>query len=278
MPRMPELPEVETVCRGLAAQLLGVRIRDVEVVRRDLREPVPTDLRERLRGQQLVSVQRRAKYILCCFADHTMLIAHLGMTGRFDLRAATGPRFPHTITWFCTQDGRAAIYSDPRRFGLLVLGRSDRQALHPLLKIWDPSRWALEFTADSLLSKVARRKSPLKTLLLDQAVVAGLGNIYVSEALWRARLSPGRLGCTLLRREATSLVTAIRAVLNDAIAAGGSTLRDYVQADGSIGGFQNHFAVYDRAGERCAHRGCKGHIERAVHAGRSTYFCPLCQK
>ncbi|HNN92198.1 MAG TPA: bifunctional DNA-formamidopyrimidine glycosylase/DNA-(apurinic or apyrimidinic site) lyase [Pseudomonadota bacterium] len=276
---MPELPEVETVCRGLAAQLLGVRIRDVEVVRRDLREPVPADLRERLRGQQLVAVQRRAKYILCCFADHTMLVAHLGMTGRFTICApppATLSTHDHVVLY--TQDGRAAIYSDPRRFGLLVLGRSDRQALHPLLKDLGPEPLGSEFTADSLLAKVARRKSPLKTLLLDQAVVAGLGNIYVSEALWRARLSPSRLGCTLVRREAARLVTEIRAVLNDAIAAGGSTLRDYVQADGSIGGFQTHFAVYDRAGERCAHRGCKGHIERAVHAGRSTYFCPQCQK
>lgn len=276
---MPELPEVETVCRGLATQLVGARVRDVHVVRRDLRQAVPADFEARLRGQQLVAVQRRAKYILCCFADQTMIVAHLGMTGRFTVRSLPLPALSaHDHVILYTEDGRAAIYSDPRRFGLLVLGRSDRQAAHPLLKELGPEPLGDEFSAASLLAKVAGRRSPLKTLLLDQTVVAGLGNIYVSEALWRARVLPTRLGHTLQRAEATRLTQAIRAVLHDAIAAGGSTLRDYVQADGSVGSFQNRFAVYDRAGERCQHRGCRGVIRKTVQAGRSTYFCPLCQK
>jgi formamidopyrimidine-DNA glycosylase len=184
---MPELPEVETVCRGLATQLVGARVRDVHVVRRDLRQAVPADFEARLRGQQLVAVQRRAKYILCCFADQTMIVAHLGMTGRFTVRSLPLPALSaHDHVILYTEDGRAAIYSDPRRFGLLVLGRSDRQAAHPLLKELGPEPLGDEFSAASLLAKVAGRRSPLKTLLLDQTVVAGLGNIYVSEALWRA--------------------------------------------------------------------------------------------
>lgn len=276
---MPELPEVETVCRGLAAQLVGAAVRDVSVQRRDLRLPIPADFEARLRGQQLVAVGRRAKYILCCFADQTMIVAHLGMTGRFTVRPLPLPALSaHDHVVLYTQDGRAAIYSDPRRFGLLVLGRRDQQAAHPLLKDLGPEPLSEAFTADTLLAKLAGRRSPLKALLLDQAVVAGLGNIYVSEALFRARLAPTRLGQSVKKAEATRLCRAIREVLNEAIAAGGSTLRDYVQADGSIGAFQNRFAVYEQAGQRCQHRGCRGVIRRTVQAGRSTYFCPLCQK
>lgn len=275
---MPELPEVETVSRGLASQLLGVRLRDVQVQRRDLRVAIPSDFEARLRGQQLVAVQRRAKYILLCFADQTMIVAHLGMTGRFTVRPLPLPSLSaHDHVVLYTQDGRAAIYSDPRRFGLLVLGRSDRQAAHPLLKDLGPEPLGPDFSAASLLGKLAGRRSPLKTLLLDQSLVAGLGNIYVSEALWRARVLPTRLGCTVGKAEASRLVKAVREVLQDAIAAGGSTLRDYVQADGSLGAFQNRFAVYERADEGCPRRGCDGVIERMVQAGRSTYFCPVCQ-
>ncbi len=291
---MPELPEVETIGRGLQAELAGRLLRDVQVRRRDLRLPIPGDFRERVVGRRIVSVQRQAKYLLLhlssragsravaaesALADGTLILAHLGMTGRFSVQSPPFPALgPHDHVVFFTDDDRRTTFSDPRRFGVLDLGRADRLSEHPLLKKLGPEPLDDSWDGDALLRKVAGRASPLKALLLDQSVVAGLGNIYVSEALFRARVSPLRPGSRLLPAEARKLARAVKDVLKDAIAAGGSTLRDYVQADGAIGGFQTLFAVYEQQGQRCQHRGCRGEIQRIVQAGRSTYFCPLCQR
>jgi len=281
---MPELPEVETIARGLHVELAGRALRDVWVRRRDLRLLIPHDFPERVIGRRILAVQRRAKYLLfrlddALRPDGLLILAHLGMTGRF---AVQTPPFPelaaHDHVVFFTEDGRRTMFSDPRRFGLLSLGYSDRLAEHPLLKDLGPEPLDASWTGEQLLGKVVARKSPLKALLLDQSVVAGLGNIYVSEALFRARLSPLRLGCSLKLAEARRIVGAVRDVLHDAIAAGGSTLRDYVQADGSIGSFQTHFSVYEQQDQSCPRRGCPGVVRRIVQAGRSTYFCPACQR
>lgn len=276
---MPELPEVETVRRGLARQLEGRVLQSVTVRRRDLRLPIPQDFESRTVGARVLSVGRRAKYLTLALDSGALIIGHLGMTGRFcvvPLPLPPAEKHDHVI--FVTDAGQAAVFSDPRRFGLLVLGRADRPADHPLLKDLGPEPLSPDWTAAQLLAKLRPRRSPLKALLLDQGVVAGLGNIYVCEALWRARLSPERTGSDVSPAQAAKLHAAVRAVLQDALAAGGSTLRDYVQADGQSGGFQNLFSVYDRQGSRCAHSGCRGTIERTVQAGRSTYFCPRCQR
>jgi formamidopyrimidine-DNA glycosylase len=281
---MPELPEVETIGRGLQAELAGRRLREVLVRRRDLRLPIPPDFAERVVGRRIESVRRRAKYLLLHLSegaspDRTLIVAHLGMTGRFSVQA---PPFSglgtHDHVVFSTDDDRRTIFSDPRRFGVLCLGQADRLHEHPLLKDLGPEPLDPGWDGAQLLAKLATRTSPIKALLLDQSVVAGLGNIYVSEALFRARISPLRPGHRIQAAEASRLVRAAKAVLNDAIAAGGSTLRDYVQADGSIGGFQTLFSVYEQQGQRCRHRGCRGEIQRIVQAGRSTYFCPTCQR
>ena len=281
---MPELPEVETIARGLHTQLAGRVLRDVCVRRGDLRRPIPTDFRERVLDRRIESVLRRAKYLLLRLSsslsgDQPVILAHLGMTGRF---AVQRPPFPelgvHDHVVFFTDDGCRTTFADPRRFGVLGLGQADRLSEHPWLKDLGPEPLDDSWSPQQLVSKVSTRTSPLKTLLLDQSVVAGLGNIYVSEALFRARISPLRPGTSLRLGEARTLVRAIQAVLRDAIAAGGSTLRDYVQADGSIGGFQTLFSVYEQQGQRCSHRGCRGEVRRIVQAGRSTYFCPSCQR
>ena len=276
---MPELPEVETIGRGLHTQLVDRVVSDVVVRRRDLRVPIPADFRERVIGRRVLGVQRRAKYLLWPLDDGGLIVAHLGMTGRFTVRVLPIEDVgPHDHVLLYTNDGRCTTFSDPRRFGVLVLGHVKQPSLHPLLKGLGPEPLDDAWDAPQLLAKVQGRKSPLKSLLLDQSVIAGLGNIYVSEALFRARISPLRLGCSLMLSEARRLVPAIRQVLRDAIDAGGSTLRDYVQADGAIGGFQNQFSVYEQHDQPCPHRGCKGRIQRIVQAGRSTYFCPSCQK
>jgi len=276
---MPELPEVETICRGLAKHLAGQRLARVTVRRRDLRLPIPQDFAERLSGRVVAKVSRRAKYLLMHLDDAAVVIGHLGMSGRMYFETAPWSAKPHDHVIFETDDGRTVVFSDPRRFGLLVLSSEGALAQHALLRDLGPEPLAPDFTPSRLAVGLARRpRSPLKATLLDQTVVAGLGNIYVCEALHRASLSPERLAGTLMATELRRLVRSIRDVLNDALSAGGSTLRDYVQADGEIGSFQNLFRVYARDKNRCPRSGCRGIVQRAVQAGRSTYFCPICQK
>lgn len=276
---MPELPEVETVCRGLAVHLVGRRLVRVEVRRHDLRQPVPPDFATRLTGRKVLRIERRAKYMLWYLDDAAVVIGHLGMSGRLCV-GAPGTAAAHDHIYMETDAQTAVVYNDPRRFGLLVLAAAETVAQHPLLKELGPEPLSSAFTAAGLRATLAGRRGPLKTALLDQTVVAGLGNIYVCEALYRSQLSPLRPAGTLTAAEAQRLVREIKAVLGTAIAAGGSTLRDYVQADGELGGFQNQFVAYDREGTPCPRRGCGRNylIRRIVQGGRATYYCPRCQK
>lgn len=293
---VPELPEVETVRRGLAPCLEGAQIAAVRLNRADLRFPFPTGFAAALTGRTIVKVDRRAKYLLFRLGDGQIWLGHLGMTGAFrfaDARlsepsryhaAAPEARHDHVeIDLVHPKTGALQlIYADPRRFGFMDLFGDE--AASPHLRELGPEPLGNGFSAETLAARLAGKAAPIKTALLDQRNVAGLGNIYVSEALWRAHIRPttpaGRLvlksGAPSVRLQ--NLTDAVRAVLNEAIAAGGSTLRDFRTADGGSGYFQHDFAVYDRAGEPCLTPGCRGMVERIVQSGRSSFFCPVCQK
>ncbi len=288
---MPELPEVETVKRGLEPVWVGQRIVRVELRRKDLRFPFPSDFATRLEGATVMALTRRAKYILGHLDTGEVLILHLGMTGRFtitrtDGRSANLGEFyfetaalgPHDHVVFHLGDQTRITYSDPRRFGMMDLGSLD----HKLLRSIGVEPLGNSLSAEYLAEKFRGKKAPLKAALLDQRIIAGLGNIYVCEALYRARLSPKRKAGSLVKKtiepRLDDLVRHIRDILNEAIAAGGSTLQDYQSADGVRGEFQQRFFVYDREGESCLTPSCKSAIKRVVQSGRSTFFCPTCQK
>lgn len=281
---MPELPEVETVCRGLAPVIEGRRVAAVQVRRRDLRIPVPADLADRLTGRTVRRVARRAKYLLLHLDSDDVAIAHLGMSGRLyvlqDGDAAEAPgAHDHLIVDF---DGGATVrFRDPRRFGLVTLCRENDLAGHKLLAGLGPEPLGNGFNGPSLAAALAGRNTPIKAALLDQKTVAGLGNIYVCEALFYAGLSPRRKASTVRGRRAERLVAAVKDVLVRAIAAGGSSLRDYVQPTGQLGYFQHRWAVYGREGEACPGCTCDivrtGGIARIVQSNRSTFFCPRLQ-
>lgn len=276
---MPELPEVETVRRGLAPIFEGRRLARVEQRRADLRRPFPADFATRLTGRRINGLRRRAKYMLWDLDDGWSLIVHLGMSGRMTL-ADQWPQSPgpHDHVIFAADDGRTATFSDPRRFGLMDLAETARLDSHPLFADLGPEPLGNAFSGPALFARMKGRKSPLKAVLLDQKTVAGLGNIYVSEALFLAGLNPTRLAAETTAAEAERLAQAVRDVLERAIAAGGSTLRDYVQADGELGYFQHDFAVYDREGAGCPGCDCDtaatGGVRRIVQSGRSTFYCP----
>jgi formamidopyrimidine-DNA glycosylase len=297
---MPELPEVETVRRGLERALTGRRIVTVTARRKDLRFPLPRRFARRLEGRRIEAVARRAKYLLCHLDDGAVLIVHLGMTGRFTVVAPGGRvsglgeeagspadgspgtgLHDHVILDF--DDGTRLVYSDPRRFGLMDLAATGRLNRHRLLAGLGLEPLSEAFSLAALTRLLENSRAPLKTALLDQRRIAGLGNIYVCEALHRAGLSPRRRAGSLVRHgrpdpRLARLATAVRQVLEDAIAAGGSTLRDYASTDGAAGNFQHRFHAYEREGERCRRSRCRGRIRRIVQAGRSTFFCPVCQK
>lgn len=291
---MPELPEVETVRLGLAPAMEGVRIQKVEVRQRRLRWPLPKDFEKRLEGQKVEGLGRRAKYLLADLSSGDVLLMHLGMSGSFRLRkngqqVLGDPRYfeiakdeKHDHVVFHMSNGATITFNDPRRFGSMKLVPRAKLEQEPLLRGLGPEPLGNEFDAAMLAKACAAKKTSLKAALSDQRVVAGLGNIYVCEALFRARLSPKRQASTIADRNgkpnerARALVDAIKAVLHAAIKAGGSSLRDHRRADGSLGYFQHNFQVYDREGEPCP--GCKGKIKRIVQTGRSTFYCPSCQK
>jgi len=289
---MPELPEVETVVRGLAPVMTGARILQLEQRRGDLRFPLPPRFPERMAGRRILSLGRRAKYILMHLDGDEVLVAHLGMTGRFTIgRAANAalthaaggdPRHDHLV--FHLSGGAVVTFNDARRFGYLDLLPAGTWAAHKFFAKLGVEPLSGDFTPAYLAAKAAGRKVDLKALLLDQHVIAGVGNIYASEALFRAGLKPVRMASTLANRlgrptaRAAALVVAVRTVLEDAVAAGGSSLRNYVQANGELGYFQKAHAVYDRAGERCRREGCGGIVRRSVQAGRATFHCPRCQR
>ena len=293
---MPELPEVETVKRGLEPALVGRVFARVELRRKDLRFPFPADFRTRLEGAQVVGLRRRAKYILADTDRGDLLLLHLGMTGRFtilkaDGRVATPGEFydgtaaagtadgSHDHVVFHLDDGTRIVYSDHRRFGMMDLQRPGEA--HALLKDIGVEPLGNELSGDYLRGAFASKKAPLKAALLDQRIIAGLGNIYVCEALFRARLSPKRKAGTISKKNnprTDDLVRHVRDILSEAIAAGGSTLQDYQSTDGTKGSYQQRFLVYDREGEACHTRGCKSRVRRIVQSGRSTFYCPTCQR
>jgi formamidopyrimidine-DNA glycosylase len=292
---MPELPEVEIVRRGLEPVMTGARIVAVEQRRPDLRFPLPEHFAERLTGRRIASLGRRAKYILADLDDGMVLVVHLGMTGSFRIAAAESPaalgEFHHPRSGDAAHDhvvlrladGAAVTYNDPRRFGFMTLVARSELAGHDLFKHVGLEPLGNELDGEALARLFAGKAAPLKTALLDQSLVAGLGNIYACEALHRARLSPRRKAGSIVLANGTAsaraerLATAIRNVLDDALAAGGSTLRDYRHTDGSLGLFQHRFRVYDREHEACATPGCRGTVRRIVQSGRSTFFCGECQ-
>jgi formamidopyrimidine-DNA glycosylase len=291
---MPELPEVETVRRGLAPAMEGVRINEVDVRHRGLRWPIVRDFEKRLQGKTVEGLGRRAKYLLADLSSGDVLIMHLGMSGSFRVgkdAKATKPGVyyherskstAHDHVVFHLSNGATVTFNDPRRFGSMKLVARAKLEHEPLLRSLGPEPLGNEFDAAMLAAACAGKKTSLKAALSDQRVVAGLGNIYVCEALFRARLSPKRIASTIAdrngkpNRRAQALVEAIKAVLNDAIKAGGSSLRDHRRADGSLGDFQHSFLVYDREGEPCPN--CKGKVKRIVQSGRSNFYCPRCQK
>jgi formamidopyrimidine-DNA glycosylase len=296
---MPELPEVETVKRGLTPAMEGARIERLELRRGDLRFPFPQDFERQVSGRTIIGLGRRAKYLLIDLDSGKTIISHLGMSGSFRIEqgalAATPGDFhhqrskdekhDHAVFHLDGEGGpRRVIYNDPRRFGFMDIAERSELDVNPFLFGLGPEPTGNELSAAYLAERFDGKAQPLKSALLDQKNIAGLGNIYVCEALWRAHLSPARAAGTLVTKagrpkEALNLlVTSIRAVIADAIAAGGSSLRDHIQTDGSLGYFQHSFSVYDREGLACRTPGCGGTVSRIVQAGRSTFYCAACQK
>jgi formamidopyrimidine-DNA glycosylase len=296
MPRMPELPEVETVRRGLQPVMEGSKILKAETRRKDLRFPFQKDFIARLEGQTVTGLGRRAKYLMADLESGDVLLMHLGMSGSFRVLKDDGQAKPgqfhhprsedraHDHVVFHMSSGAAVVFNDPRRFGYMKIIARKAFEDEPLLKGLGPEPLGNEFDAKMLAQSCANKKTSLKAALLDQRVVAGLGNIYVCEALFRSHLSPRRLAATLATKKveptdhAKRLVSAIHAVLNQAIKAGGSSLRDHRQTSGELGYFQHSFQVYDREGEKCQTAGCGGIVRRFTQNGRSTFWCPKCQK
>ncbi|MDA8870817.1 bifunctional DNA-formamidopyrimidine glycosylase/DNA-(apurinic or apyrimidinic site) lyase [Rhizobiaceae bacterium] len=302
---MPELPEVETVRRGLAPAMEGATVDRLELRRADLRFPFPDGLADTMEGVRIAALGRRAKFLLMDFSpgDATggedVLILHLGMSGSFRLEGdanivpgafhhdrSTDPTHDHVVFHLTTAAGAPATvtYNDPRRFGFMRLATRATIAAHPHFAAMGVEPLGNELSAQHLATRLAGKRTPMKAALLDQSVIAGLGNIYVCEALWRAGISPRRSAGTLVSKSGaptarlTRLVGHIRDVLVEAIEAGGSSLRDHAQADGQLGYFQHRFNAYDREGTPCAHEGCTGTISRIVQSGRSTFFCSACQR
>ncbi len=285
---MPELPEVETVRRGLAPALVGKRIAKAKTKRADLRFPFPTRFAARLKGRRVDALERRAKYLLAHLDDGMVWITHLGMTGRWsvigakqqpgDFYYSEPPDPTHTHVIIDMESGKRLEFNDPRRFGYMDLIAEDALEAHPWFKGLGPEPLGNSFNLPYLKKALDGKKAPIKAALLDQRVVAGLGNIYVVEALYRAGIAPTKEAGRISTQRLEKLFHAIRAVLEEAIEAGGSTLSDYAQVDGAQGGFQHRFRVYDREGEECLTRDCGGTIQRLTQAGRSTFWCPRCQR
>ena len=279
---MPELPEVETVRRGAEPHLVGRRVRHVELRRSDLRWPIPVEQVHGLRGRRCTAVQRRSKYLLVAFdgPGEPVLLIHLGMTGRLfvDVQAqpASPPEWRKHEHWRLDLGDRLLRFVDPRRFGALDVGAGATLAEHPLLADLGPEPFDERFDAAYLFARTRHRKVATKVLLMDARLVVGVGNIYASEACWRAGVRPRRRAGSLTRAQCTALVTAIRDVLAAAIAAGGTSFRDYVGVAEDAGFFARQLAVYERDGQPCLRCGCK--VRRTVDGGRSTYWCAGCQR
>ena len=281
---MPELPEVETVRRGLAPAMEGEVLADVTVNRPDLRFPFPERFAERLTGARVQRMGRYAKFLCVDLSSGETLIMHLGMSGRFTVEGSqpgqfhhqTGgdPKHDHVI--FHMQSGARVTYNDPRRFGFMELWPTDKLSAYPRLAEMGPEPLSNQFSADSLREKLAGKATPIKAALLDQSVVAGLGNIYVCEALFRSGISPKRKASSIGKIRSERLAAAINAVISDAIAAGGSSISDFASTEGALGYFQHSFQVYDREDQPCVT--CGAPVKRLVQSGRSSFYCSTCQR
>lgn len=283
---MPELPEVETVRRGIEPVTTGYVITAATFRRPDLRWPFPRDIDTRLVGRRIVSLRRRAKYILADLDNGDVLLLHLGMSGRILIGGTNPGRFTHDTGSLPQHNhvdlqlssGATLTFNDPRRFGMVDLFAGSDEADHFLIRNLGPEPLGNDLSEEYLEHRLLGRKTSMKAFLLDQRNIAGLGNIYVCEVLWRAGISPRRRAGNIPKTKLPRIIPAIRDVLTEAIAAGGSSLRDYRQADGALGYFQHRFGVYDRADAPCSKPDCDGKIQRIVQSGRSTYYCSSCQR
>lgn len=283
---MPELPEVETVRRGLAPVMEGAIITRAEVNRPDLRWPFPENMAARLTGQKVLGLRRRSKYILADLASKETLLIHLGMSGRMLISGDPlgqfvqnhPPHEKHDHVVIHMNNGARITFNDPRRFGAMDLLDTATAEAHPLLAKLGPEPLGNAFNEAYLIAALQNKNTPIKSALLDQRIIAGLGNIYVCEALFRAHISPKRRAGQLYGKNVATLVPVIRAVISEAIEAGGSSLRDFKQTSGELGYFQHRFDVYDREGQPCRSPGCDGVITRITQAGRSSFYCASCQR
>jgi len=289
---MPELPEVETVMRGLEPVMVGQKIRYADIRRPDLRWPFPENMSQRLSGAKILRLHRRSKYILCDLDGGETLLIHLGMSGRmtishvgnesddllgnFQYKPSTPAKHDHVI--LDMMDGTRISFNDTRRFGAMDLIETNNLFNHKLIKLLGPEPLGNEFNSPYLHSKLTGKTAPIKSALLDQRIVSGLGNIYVCESLWRAGINPKRLSGRVSRKKIDVLVPIIRNVLTEAISAGGSSLKDHRQTNGDLGYFQYSFAVYGREGEKCSSANCSELVKRIVQSGRSSFYCAKCQK
>ena len=283
---MPELPEVETVRRGLSPVMASAVIAEALVNRPDLRWPFPDNMASRLTGKRVLRLRRRSKYILADLDSNETLLIHLGMSGRMLISGDPMGQFVHAHpapekhdhVVFNMDNGARITFNDPRRFGAMDMFATASGDTHPLLASIGPEPLGNAFNEAYLIEALAHRNTPMKSALLDQKTIAGLGNIYVCEALFRSKIHPTRPARRVSKTRVASLVPIIRDVLNDAITAGGSSLRDFRQADGELGYFQHSFDVYGREAEPCRTPGCRSTIRRIVQSGRSTFYCPTCQR
>ncbi|MBI1326118.1 MAG: bifunctional DNA-formamidopyrimidine glycosylase/DNA-(apurinic or apyrimidinic site) lyase [Alphaproteobacteria bacterium] len=281
---MPELPEVETVCRALDKLVARKTVQKVHILRDKIRTTIPPALKKLLPGYKIKDVERRAKYILINLtrakSPSLTLIAHLGMSGQFAVAGGQKPRLREKHDHFMLDftDGTQLVYNDPRRFGLIEYAPTEQLGMHKLFKDTGPEPLEKTLTAKNFYARLQKSRAPIKSVLLDQKVIAGVGNIYASEALFLACLHPQMSAAKITPAKAAELLAAIRLVLKAAIKSGGSTLRNYKSADGITGLFQHRFKAYDREGTPCPLKNCKGEIQKIVIAGRSTFFCPQHQK
>ena len=277
---MPELPEVETVRLGLVPAMEGQTIASTRLFRRDLRHPFPEGFAQKVKNAKILSLGRRAKYIIATLDSGVAIIMHLGMTGSFRIKTPNefddSDLTKHDHILFEMKNGTAVIYNDPRRFGFVDLWTSNDLENYPRLIELGPEPLTREFNVDTLRANLANKKTPIKSALLDQKVVAGLGNIYVCEALFLSGISPLRIASTVSKRKMPTLVQAINVTIQAAIDSGGSTLRNFSHADGTMGYFQHKFNVYDKEGQPCIR--CSRSIKRIVQSGRSTFYCTNCQR
>ncbi|WP_282092393.1 bifunctional DNA-formamidopyrimidine glycosylase/DNA-(apurinic or apyrimidinic site) lyase [Epibacterium ulvae] len=283
---MPELPEVETVRRGLTPSMEGAVITKAQVNRPDLRWPFPERMAERLTGARVLAMRRRSKYILADLEQGETLLIHLGMSGRMTVSGDPLGQFVHDHPQVQKHDhvvldmenGARITFNDPRRFGAMDLIPTAELENHKLLCVLGPEPLGNDFNDDHLIAAFEGRNTPVKSALLDQGIIAGLGNIYVCEALFRGEISPKRKAGQVSKKRVSALVPIIRTVLQDAIDAGGSSLKDFRQANGELGYFQHSFDVYGREGEPCRRAGCDGRVLRITQSGRSSFYCGKCQR